>query len=657
MDDIGFKKIDFNSDKIGEDESAKSSNISKPRPAQSLNTGRKFPKINKKVGIIAIVVIALVLLVGIFSGFKAFAVYRQAMSVYKQGKLAADATKKQNVVLAREELSKTLTQAEKLKREIGGLAFMKFIPVFGGYVSDADHLTGAGIHGIKAGIITVDSLIPYADVLGLKGEKSFVGGSAEERIRTAIKTLDKVVPKIDEIDAEVKLAKAEMDHVNPNHYPNFWVFKKLRTQLTTAKEMIDQGVLAVDEGKPLIKVLPELLGANKSKKYLVLFQNDKELRPTGGFLTYYSIFRIEEGVIHIDSSSDIYALDDSISSHPKADPIILKYLPKVPTQNIRDINLSPDFVKSMNDFRTYYEKSRQKTDIDGIIALDTQFLVDIIKILGEVQASGQTFNAKEDPACNCPQVVYQLELNTTKPVGFVRSNRKEIVGSLLYATMQKALGVSPKLYWGPLIQAAIKNAQEKHILFSLNNSGAQSGIEALNWAGRIKPFEGDYLHINDANFGGAKSNMYIKENVRVDYKITGGEIEKTVTIEYRNPQKYSDCNLERGGLCLNAILRNFQRMYVPEGSTLSSSKGSQVKVETKKDLGKTYFESFFTVNPLGKASITYTYKLPFKVTGKNLPVLIQKQPGIESIPFEIYVNGSKVDSFDLREDKVLNLKV
>jgi len=91
---------------------------------------------------------------------------------------------------------------------------------------------------------------------------------------------------------------------------------------------------------------------------------------------------------------------------------------------------------------------------------------------------------------------------------------------------------------------------------------------------------------------------------------------------------------------------------------LSSSRGSEVKVETKKDLGKTYFESFFTVKPLGKSQITYKYTLPFKVkSGSPLPVLIQKQPGTTGIMYEIWVNGKKVDSFDLATDKELSLKV
>jgi hypothetical protein len=83
----------------------------------------------------------------------------------------------------------------------------------------------------------------------------------------------------------------------------------------------------------------------------------------------------------------------------------------------------------MDDFRTYYDKSSLKTPVDGIIAIDTQFLVDIIRILGGVDAAGIHFTSEIDPACNCPQVVYKLEENTTKPVGYIRTNRKGIVGA------------------------------------------------------------------------------------------------------------------------------------------------------------------------------------------------------------------------------------
>ncbi len=655
----GFKKIDLNAQSQESTSSTKptvkSKAFSTPKLPARLNFSNLFNL--KRLGILGVILIIIGVLF-VYVAIRAFAVYGKADKVYDQAKKAADAAKNQNIILAREELVKTRDAADGLKRELTSIGFARYIPLLGLYISDAEHMINAGVHGINAAIVTADSLIPYADVLGLKGKGTFAGGSAEDRIRTAVKSLSKVVPKIDDIEVEVKKAKEEIDHVNPSRYPKIGPLTKIHDQIAAAKTLVNEGVVAVKQGKPLIKVLPELLGSEKSKKYLILFQNDGELRPTGGFLTYYSIFRVEEGVIHVDSANDIYRLDDSIRSHPAAPDIIKKYFPKVTRFYIRDSNLSPDFQESMNTFREFYEDSRSKTEIDGIIAIDTDFLVNVIKILGEVQVGGLFFKAENDPRCNCPQVVYQLQSIITTPVGYIREDRKGIIAQLLYATMQKALGVSPGKYWGPLFQQAIVDANEKHILFSVNNKDAQKGLEALGWAGKIRSIEGDYVHINDANFSGAKTNIFIKQNVRIDYEIgDDGSVTKTLTLEYRNPQEHSDCNLERGGLCLNAIHRDFQRIYVPKGSTLVSNKGSQVKVETKEDLGKTYFEGFFTLNPLGKSSMIYTYKLPFKVENGVLPVLIQKQPGVELVPVEIYVNGKKVETFDLRSDKVLNLKL
>jgi hypothetical protein len=309
----------------------------------------------------------------------------------------------------------------------------------------------------------------------------------------------------------------------------------------------------------------------------------------------------------------------------------------------------------MKDFEALYAKSSHRTDVDGIIAINTHFFVNIIKILGEVNASGLTFTAENEPKCDCPSVVYTLENEISRPVNYVKTNRKGLIGDLMFATLDKALKSSPKLYWGQLFQQFIVDANEKNIMFYLYDKDAQSGIEALNWAGKVKDFNGDYQYVNDANFGGQKSNLFVTKSMTIDYTVNNGTIKKKVTIEYKNPKPYSDCNLERGGLCLNATLRNYQRLLVPKGSVLNDSKGSQVKVGTSEDLGKTVFDSFFTVNPQGKASMSYEYTLPIKVTDKVLPLYIQKQPGVDNIPTTITVNGNKVESFDLRTDKDLKL--
>lgn len=585
-------------------------------------------------------------------------VYNNAQKTYKQVLAAYDAAKKQNIEVAAQELKKTREELIRTQNALRILSYTRFIPLMGWYYSDAEHLVNGGFHALDAAQITVDAIVPYADVLGLKGQGSFVLGSAEERIKKAVETLDKVTPKISEIDEKIKLLRYEIDQISPNHYTDIGRLK-IKSRLTEAKDIVDDSSTFISEAKPLIEVLPSLLGAQGEKKYLILFQNDKELRPTGGFITAYAIFRIDRGIIHVERSDDIYSLDNARRRRLPAPPPILKYLPKVSTFNLRDSNLSPDFIESMKTFNSLYEEVAGMVKVDGIIALDTHVLISTIKILDDkVDVAGLAFTTEEDKRCNCPQVIYVLEDNISRPVGFQKAGRKDIIGQLLYAIMQKALSSSPRVYWGPLFQTVLTQVGEKHILFYLFNENAQRGLDALDASGRIKSFDGDYLHINETNFAGAKANMYVRENVSQNIEVEAdGSIVKRITIEYRNPEPPSDCNLERGGLCLNAELRNWLRIYVPRGSELIESQGSEVEMKTSEELEKTVFEGFLKVRPQGKATFTIKYKLPFKKNNKELPLLIQKQPGTDGHEYIIKVNEKQLEKFQLKTDKEVRVKL
>lgn len=653
-----FEKIDLDSPKTTISETA------------SFSSPKKQSRFPKQTIFILLGVFLLVAVLAVFTiVLPAKKVYGSAQKTYTQARSAWDAIKKQNVELAGVELEKTKQSLSETQKDLQALSFTRFIPLLGSYYSDADHLVKAGFHGLDGAIVVVDSLKPYADLLGLKGEGgSFVLGSAEERIQTAVLTMGKITPRIDEVVKDLELAKKEVDAINPNRYPSFIIGGKINQQMVQLRSMTDQGVSLLAEARPLIKILPSLLGDPEEKKYLVLFQNDNELRPTGGFITAYAIFRLDKGVVHVDTSSDIYNLDNTLSNKPKAPEPILKYFPKVTTFNLRDSNLSPDFIESMKTFNSLYKNARGKVDVDGIIALDTRVLVSMIKILDdEVYAGGIRFTSQIDKRCDCPQVIYELERLISTPLSIdirytnlaaVQAQRKDILGTLIYSIMQKALKSSPKKYWGPLMQDMITQIDQKHVLFYLYDKDAQLGVEALNAAGRIKAFDGDYFHINEANFGGQKANLFVKESVSQQIEVAGdGVVTKTITINYKNPYPPSDCNLERGDMCLNAPLRNWVRVYAPAGSKLLESKGSEVKVTSYEELGKTVFDGFLVVRPLGAATYTLKYTLPFKLKkGSPLPFLIQKQPGTNNNQYEVRLNGKTASKFELLTDKELSLK-
>jgi hypothetical protein len=628
----------------------------------------KIPKIPKKILIVLGIFIGLVVIVASLLIPPVQKIYSDGQATFDQVKVTVNAMKNQDIELASTELDKTREKLTKTQNSLEQISFLKAVPVASFYYNDAEHLIKAGLHGLDAARVLIDSIEPYADILGLKGEGTFVGGTASQRIETAVTTMGKITPHIDDIAKQMENVGKEIDQVDPNHYPPVFGGEKIRDGLLQARELADQGVAFVSDAKPLIKILPDLLGDKEEKRYLVLFQNDKELRPTGGFITAYAIFRIDKGVIHVDRSDDIYNLDNSISGKSEAPDPIKKYLPSVPVLHIRDSNLSPDFIESMNTFKDIYEKASGYVDVDGIIALDTNVLVSTIKILdNEVWAGGIEFTSDQDPRCDCPQVIYELErlISTPRSVDLkvttleaVQAQRKDMIGTLLYSIMNKALKSSPGMYWGPLFQDMITQIHEKHIMFYIFNKDAQSGIESLNAAGRIRDFEGDYLHINQANLGGAKSNLFVEEDVTKNYEVSSdGVITKEIKIDYKNPHEPSDCNLERGNLCINAVLRNWFRIYTPLGSKIVDSKGSEVEMTSYEELGKTVFEGFLTVRPKGSASFSIKYTLPFKLANGDLPLLIQKQPGTHGHDYTVKVKGKKIDEFKLLADKEMRINL
>jgi hypothetical protein len=272
-----------------------------------------------------------------------------------------------------------------------------------------------------------------------------------------------------------------------------------------------------------------------------------------------------------------------------------------------------------------------------------------------------TFSAEPDKRCNnCPQVVYALEVLADKPVNTLKADRKAVIGPLMHSILANALG-SPKERVPGLVDAGLSSVLEKHVLFYFSDEKIQKAMEAFNTAGRVRDYDRDYFFLADSSFSGAKTNLFVKEDVEQKIEIDkDGTITKTVTVIYKNPFPASDCNLERGGLCLNAPYRDWFRVYVPKGSELIESSGSEVKMKTSEDLGKTVFEGFFgdkyPLRPEGQAKLTLKYKLPFKTDKGEYRLLIQQQPGTDGYQYSVLL-GKHSEEFELKTDKEIKLKI
>jgi len=582
-----------------------------------------------------------------------FFVFKPIMDIKAKANIVMASAREMKAIFAKNDIELLKTKLDdfsnkyqNLEKAAKPIYWASFVP----YVSDLKNGLTAGRYLVKAAKETVTTIEPYADLIGFKkGEKSFAEKSAEDRLQTAVLTLDKMAQKVDPIAEDLDQAGKSVAKINPNLYPKKFGKTIVRERIVNLKDQFEGMTELFVNAKPLIKKLPEILGSKGEKTYFILYQNDKERRATGGFLTFYAIFKINNGKMTIYRSDDIYSLDASIGDHPAAPAEILTYHKGVSKFYLRDSNLSPDFVQSIKLFESLYQKSGQKVVYDGIIALDSKILVDMLTIFGDVEVSGIRFSAKIDKRCDCPEAIYTLFDLVDRPVGYIKENRKGILGDLMYRLFYNAIGFSPSKYWGTLMQTMFKNLDEKHILVYFKDPSTQKSLEQLNFAGRIREYKGDYLHINNVNFAGAKSNMFVSESI--ESKTNGKDRE--VVIVFRNPYPASDCNLERGGLCLNAILRNWIRFYVPEGSKLVKFDGSSKKVQTYDELGKTVFEGFLGVPTQGQATVTLKYTLPSNIDTNNYSLLVQKQGGVEEQKLKVSHNNKTLFDGLLRTDKVI----
>lgn len=542
-------------------------------------------------------------------------------------------------------------------------SYTKSLPYAKEYYQDGINALKIINDGLDTGEILIKVAEPYKDFLGLKGAATDSAKTTEDRISFLTQSVEGLVPYMDSIEVKIGDIENSLSQIDAVRYPDEISGIKLKSTILKSKETITEIHKLVKDGKPILTKTSWLLGKDKPREYLIIFQNNAELRPTGGFWTAYATIKVDKGKITPLTSDDIYSLDEKLNSRVPAPRPLKAYHINVPYYNLRDMNISPDFPISAQLFLENYNKvTGGKEKIDAIIALDLQVLVDMVKVLGRVGVSGfGNFSADPDKRCDgCPQIIYQLEYIADKPKNYIDTNRKGFLGPLMNSLLSNAMG-SEKGKIGPLAQAMLKDINEKHILFYFTDPETQKAAELANISGKINAVDKnvDYLHINDANMASAKSNLFVKQKIKHEIISNDGKVDHKITVTYTNPSKASNCNLEKGDLCLNAAkYRDWFRFFVPIGSKLTKMTGSEVEAVQYEELDKQVFEGFYgNKYPLYaqsslKTSVQYTSSVP---ASSNYTLVLQKQPGTTSVEYELIVNGKKQEPFSWVADKTIKL--
>lgn len=645
-------------------------------PIQQVNTVelnqniKKPKKKNKVISILISIFSVLLIITTIIATLGFFFVYVPGKDLYSKILSAKTDVTDLKQTISDKDLDQAKIKIADLKVKIAAItssynkfSYAKSLPIAKNYYSDGLNVIKIANEGIETGEILIKAVEPYKDFLGLKGAATDSAKTTEDRIAFLTQSVEGLVPYMDTIEQKIAGIEDSLNQIDASRYPDEINGTQIKSNILKAKETVAEVHKLVKDGKPILTKTSWLLGKDAPRKYLMIFQNNAELRPTGGFWTAYGIIQISNGKVTPLASSDIYSLDELYNSKAPAPRAIKAYHINVPYANIRDMNISPDFPTSAQLFLDAYKKATGSKDkIDAVVGLDLDVLVDMVKVLGRIGVSGfGNFSADPDKRCDgCAQIIYQLEYIADKPKSYIDTDRKGFLGPLMNSLLSNAMG-SEKSKIAPLAQAMLKDVNQKHVLFYFTDTEIQSAAESANIAGKITQTDAntDYLHLNDANFASAKSNLFITQKIKHEIISDNGKVNHKVTVTYTNPSKASNCNLEKGDLCLNAAkYRDWFRFFVPKGSTLTKMTGSEVEPVLYEELGKQVFEGFYGDKyPLYaesslKTSVQYTSSVP---ASSNYTLLLQKQPGTKAIEYQLVVNGKAQETFSWVADKTIKL--
>ena len=157
--------------------------------------------------------------------------------------------------------------------------------------------------------------------------------------------------------------------------------------------VVDTTATSVDSVNRAVQLLPAMLGADEQRSYLLMFQNNAEVRATGGLPGAFAEIATENGQIQItrQSSAAGIVFDEPVLDLPLETRGI--YTDRVSTF-MGDVTLTPQFPTTGALTREMWKRT-YGTEVDGVISLDPVALSYLLRATGPITlATGEALTSE-----------------------------------------------------------------------------------------------------------------------------------------------------------------------------------------------------------------------------------------------------------------------
>ena len=278
-------------------------------------------------------------------------------------------------------------------------------------------------------------------------------------------------------------------------------FLKGSTGLVPVKEETSEDL------KALLSLAEAMSNTNgETKTFLILFQNNMELRPGGGFIGSFGILKVKDGHAESLQVHDVINFDGRIPDTVPA-PYPMQETLGVKSLKLRDSNYHPDFALNAKEAEDFYHLGQGEEQFDGVIGITTRVLESVLAVTGPVEVPGYpgTFGEKNAVL----DLEYQVEQNYYKQ-GISFGDRKSIMGELSAQILKKVKASSLEEKYA-LFKVLLDDLHAKDIQIQFKDTTLQAQVARAGWDGQMDTtWKNDYLFLVDSNMNAFKSDLYME---------------------------------------------------------------------------------------------------------------------------------------------------
>lgn len=578
----------------------------------------KSPK--KKGGkIVAIIISLIVLGVLVFGGTTGFFLYKDAKGLMAQSKSLLEEVSAMKTYLKEgegDQLNATAQdiagQISSMKDTIDGPAWTiaSMVPVYGDDVKLVRGLLE------QADVLADDALLPACEQLAdFKLSELLSNGSIN------IDMLESLISTLQDVEPAISSSIEAIDALPEPH------IGKLKSAMDTFKKPMQsaKGILSnINEIAPL---LPQMLGADGTRTYVLVAQQNAELRSTGGLGGSVGTLSINNGVISMGEFEAGNAVngDDSLMSEVTAEEKAL-FTDRMAVR-ATDTNFNPDFPRVAHFVEAMWEK-KSGQNVDGVVFIDPVFLQYFLLLTGGTNVAGINVDGS-----NAARLLLHDAYNTLsseKTDAFFSS-----VASSVFDKIMENLGAAG---FGGIIQTVQRGIDEHRLLIWMENPEEEGMIELMGCSGALnsdatKPELGVFF--SDETW--SKISWYFSSNTTVGEKTENADGTTTyrVTTTMTNNLTAEEAAEQTAYVVgVNSIKRNradmFMHVYLvaPAGGTISniSTDGGDFSAQPFTEMPYRDW-TFQTASPLidGGETITITYDVTVSANAAE-PLTVRTTP-------------------------------